>query len=73
MQLIIIFDVITTSFFYFNNLKFESILRIILIFLALLQGEGDEYPEAAFYMTGTLEEAFEEGRRMATEAAGGKK
>jgi F0F1-type ATP synthase beta subunit len=33
--------------------------------LALLEGEGDEYPEAAFYMMGTLEESFEEGKRLA--------
>jgi F-type H+-transporting ATPase subunit beta len=32
---------------------------------ALLDGEGDEYPEAAFYMMGTLEESFEEGKRLA--------
>jgi F0F1-type ATP synthase beta subunit len=34
----------------------------------LLEGEGDEYPEAGFYMMGTLEEAFEEGRRLMREA-----
>jgi len=34
--------------------------------LALLEGEGDEFPEAAFYMMGTMEEAFEEGRRLAS-------
>ena len=33
--------------------------------LALLEGKGDEYPEAAFYMQGTLEEAFEEGKKLA--------
>jgi F0F1-type ATP synthase beta subunit len=38
-------------------------------FKALLEGEGDDYPEGAFYMMGTLEEAFEEGRKMAAEAA----
>jgi hypothetical protein len=31
-----------------------------------LEGEGDEFPEAAFYMMGTMEEAFEEGRRLAS-------
>jgi F0F1-type ATP synthase beta subunit len=36
---------------------------------ALLEGKGDEYPEAAFYMQGTLEEAFEEGKKLAMEAA----
>ena len=34
-------------------------------FGALLEGGGDEYPEAAFYMTGSLKEAFEQGRKMA--------
>ncbi len=33
-----------------------------------MEGEGDEYPEAGFYMMGTLEEAFEEGRRLMREA-----
>ena len=33
-----------------------------------MEGAGDEYPETAFYMAGTLDEAFEEGRRLATEA-----
>ena len=40
-------------------------------FNALLDGVGDEYPEGAFYMTGNLKEAFEQGRKMA-EAAGNK-
>ena len=34
-------------------------------FGALLEVQGDEYPEAAFYMTGNLKEAFEQGRRLA--------
>jgi F0F1-type ATP synthase beta subunit len=49
--------------------KFVQLSETIDGFNALLDGEGDEYPEAAFYMVGTLEEAFEEGRRLATEAA----
>jgi len=28
-------------------------------FGALLEGAGDDYPEAAFYMTGNMKEAFE--------------
>jgi hypothetical protein len=36
----------------------------------LLDGEGDEYPESAFYMTGTLEEAIEEGIRQSKMASG---
>lgn len=37
-------------------------------FQALLEGKGDDYPEAAFYMQGTLEDAFEEGKRLAVQA-----
>jgi F0F1-type ATP synthase beta subunit len=37
--------------------------------IALLEGKGDDYPEAAFYMQGTLDEAFEEGKRLAMSAA----
>jgi len=37
--------------------------------IALLDGEGDDYPEGAFYMNGTLQEAFEEGKRLAAEAS----
>lgn len=37
-------------------------------FGALLEGSGDEYPEGAFYMTGSLKEAFEQGRKMAEAA-----
>jgi hypothetical protein len=40
-------------------------LDVAFLILALLDGEGDEYPEAAFYMMGTLEESFEEGKRLA--------
>lgn len=49
----------------------ETLLEKFL--LALLDGEGDDYPEGAFYMTGTLQEAFEEGKRLAAEASANKK
>lgn len=39
-------------------------------FDALLRGEGDDYPESAFYMVGTLDEAFEKGKKMVREAGG---
>jgi ATP synthase F1 beta subunit len=39
-------------------------------FDALLRGEGDDYPESAFYMTGTLAEAFEKGKNLVREAGG---
>ncbi len=35
--------------------------------IALLSGEGDDYPEASFYMTGNLEETFEKGRKIASD------
>jgi len=34
----------------------------------LLQGAGDDYPENAFYMTGNLKLAFEQGKRIAAES-----
>jgi ATP synthase F1 beta subunit len=48
--------------------KFVPLNETIDGFQALLQGQGDEYPESAFYMRGNLEEAFEEGRRLAVES-----
>jgi F0F1-type ATP synthase beta subunit len=30
----------------------------------LLDGEGDDYPEASFLMVGGMEEAFEKGRNL---------
>ena len=38
--------------------KFVKLEETVDGFGALLDGEGDDYPEAAFYMTGTLEDAF---------------
>jgi ATP synthase F1 beta subunit len=38
-------------------------------FSALLEGQGDEYPENSFYMVGNLKEAFEKGRKIAEMAA----
>lgn len=37
-------------------------------FNALLNGDGDDYPESAFYMTGTFAEAIERGKKMATDS-----
>jgi len=34
-------------------------------FGALLEGAGDDYPEASFYMVGGLKDAFEKGRKLA--------
>ena len=44
--------------------KFVKLQDTIDGFSALLEGAGDEYPESAFYLTGTLEEAFEEGVKL---------
>lgn len=56
------------------EVNFERSISLTIFFiLALLSGEGDDYPEGAFYMTGTLQEAFEEGKRLAAEAAASKK
>eukprot|EP01016_Furgasonia_blochmanni_P050960 TRINITY_DN7950_c0_g1_i2.p1 TRINITY_DN7950_c0_g1~~TRINITY_DN7950_c0_g1_i2.p1 ORF type:complete len:532 (-),score=214.26 TRINITY_DN7950_c0_g1_i2:255-1850(-) len=49
--------------------KFVQLNDTVASFGALLEGEGDDYPEAAFYMQGTLEDAFEEGKRLAAEVA----
>jgi len=38
-------------------------------FSSLLEGGGDDYPEAAFYMTGNIKGAFEQGRKIAERAA----
>ena len=49
--------------------KFVALNETISGFNALLSGEGDMYPEAAFYMVGNLEEAFEQGKKLARDAA----
>ena len=36
----------------------------------MLEGGGDDYPENAFYMTGNLKMAFEQGKKIAMESAG---
>ena len=46
--------------------KFVQLQDSITGFDSLMTGLGDEYAEQAFYMTGTFEEALEEGRRMAS-------
>jgi len=45
--------------------RFVSLNDTVVGFKALLDGEGDDFPEGAFYMMGTIEEALEEGRRLA--------
>lgn len=47
--------------------KFVNLQDTIEGFQELLSGNGDEYPESAFYMVGNLKEAYEVGRKMAAE------
>lgn len=50
----------------FTGLKgvFVSIEDTIRAFNSIMDGEVDEYPEAAFNLVGTLEEAVEKGKKM---------
>jgi len=49
--------------------KFVEIEDTIKGFEAIVAGEYDDLPEAAFYMLGPIEEAVEKAKRMAAEAA----
>ncbi len=49
--------------------KFVQLEDTIKGFKAIVEGEYDDLPEAAFYMVGTIEEAVEKAERMAKEAA----
>jgi F-type H+-transporting ATPase subunit beta len=48
---------------------FVNLADTIKAFKAIVAGEYDHLPEAAFYMVGTIEEAVAKGRKMAAEAA----
>jgi F-type H+-transporting ATPase subunit beta len=50
----------------FTGLKgvFVSIEDTIRGFNAIMDGEVDEYPEAAFNLVGTLEDAIEKGKEI---------
>ena len=54
----------------FTGLKgvFVSIEDTIRGFNAIMDGEVDEYPEAAFNLVGTLEDAIEKGKKMMEQA-----
>lgn len=54
----------------FTGLKgtFVSIEDTIKGFKMILNGEVDEYPEAAFHLVGTIEDAIEKGTKMMNEA-----
>jgi F-type H+-transporting ATPase subunit beta len=47
---------------------FVNLEETIKGFKGIVAGDYDELPEAAFYMVGTIEEAVEKGRKMASEA-----
>lgn len=55
----------------FTGLKgvFVDIKDTIKGFNMILDGEVDEYPEAAFNLVGTIEEAIEKGKKLLAEAA----
>src|SRR5215213_9636595 len=56
----------------FTGLKgvFVSIEDTIRAFNSIMDGEVDEYPEAAFNLVGTLEDAMEKGKKMIAAAQG---
>jgi ATP synthase F1 beta subunit len=53
--------------------KFVPLEETISGFSALLEGQGDEFSEAAFYMVGNINEGFDQGRKLAAEAGQGSK
>ena len=48
--------------------KFVELADTIEGFSQLLEGAGDDYPEASFYMVGGLKEGFEKGRKIESES-----
>src|SRR5215203_166725 len=56
----------------FTGLKgvFVSIEDTIRAFNAIMDGEVDDYPEAAFNLVGTLEDAMEKGKKLIEQAKG---
>ncbi len=49
--------------------KFVQVEDTVASFKAVVDGEYDHLPEAAFYMVGGIEEAVEKGKKLAEEAA----
>ena len=47
---------------------FVSIEDTIKGFKMILDGEVDEYPEGAFHLVGTIEEAIEKGKKLLAES-----
>ena len=48
--------------------KFVSLEETIASFRRICDGEGDAYPEAAFYMVGGFDEVVAKAEKMAAEA-----
>ena len=44
--------------------KYVSIADTVRSFKAILDGECDDLPEQAFYMVGTIEDAYEKAKRL---------
>lgn len=49
--------------------KYVPVAETVRGFREILDGKYDDLPEQAFYMTGTIDEAREQGEKMAAEAA----
>jgi len=49
--------------------KYVSLKDTIAGFKGLLEGDYDNLPEQAFYMVGTIDEAVEKAKEIATKAA----
>ena len=49
--------------------KYVSLKDTIRGFKGIIEGEYDHLPEQAFYMVGSIEEAVEQGKKLAAEAA----
>ena len=56
----------------FTGLKgvFVNIDDTIKAFNMIMDGEVDEYPEAAFNLVGTIEDAIEKGKKLIAQAQG---
>jgi len=51
--------------------KFCQLEDTLDAFNNLLEGQGDEWPDQSFYMTGTFEDAIEQGRKLVMDASSG--
>ena len=51
-----------------NQIHIIDIKETIKSFNMIMNGEVDEYPEAAFNLVGTIEDAIEKGKKLLEEA-----